>query len=63
MASFKKTNIKVFTKVGPELTPDNIYWKKYTVSRISTDLKDSTISFVASLQQIYFFRAFDVARV
>ncbi|KAG7205071.1 hypothetical protein KM043_005449 [Ampulex compressa] len=30
MASFKKTNTKVFTRAGPELTPDNIYWKKYT---------------------------------
>ncbi|XP_051170261.1 U3 small nucleolar RNA-associated protein 15 homolog [Leptopilina boulardi] len=30
MASFKKTNIKVFTKAGPELTPDNIYWKKFS---------------------------------
>ncbi|XP_033229940.1 U3 small nucleolar RNA-associated protein 15 homolog [Belonocnema kinseyi] len=30
MATFKKTNIKVFTKAGPELTPDNIYWKKFS---------------------------------
>ncbi|XP_066603059.1 U3 small nucleolar RNA-associated protein 15 homolog [Prorops nasuta] len=30
MASFKKTNNKIFTRAGPDLTPDNIYWKKYT---------------------------------
>ncbi|XP_015602951.1 U3 small nucleolar RNA-associated protein 15 homolog [Cephus cinctus] len=30
MASFKKTNIKVFSKTSAELTEDNIYWKKYT---------------------------------
>ncbi|XP_012281749.1 U3 small nucleolar RNA-associated protein 15 homolog [Orussus abietinus] len=30
MAAFKKTNAKIFTKTGPEITPDNIYWKKYT---------------------------------
>ncbi|XP_012266219.2 U3 small nucleolar RNA-associated protein 15 homolog [Athalia rosae] len=30
MASFRKTNTKVFAKAGPELTPDNIYWKKFT---------------------------------
>ena len=30
MASFKKINTKVFARSGPELTPDNIYWKKYT---------------------------------
>ncbi|XP_076276846.1 U3 small nucleolar RNA-associated protein 15 homolog [Lasioglossum baleicum] len=30
MASFKKINTKVFARSGTELTPDNIYWKKYT---------------------------------
>ncbi|XP_076623054.1 U3 small nucleolar RNA-associated protein 15 homolog [Colletes latitarsis] len=30
MASFKKINTKVFARSGSELTPDNIYWKKYT---------------------------------
>nr|KAF7406959.1 hypothetical protein H0235_014615 [Vespula pensylvanica] len=30
MASFKKTNSKIFMRAGPEITPDNIYWKKYT---------------------------------
>ncbi|XP_015190250.1 PREDICTED: U3 small nucleolar RNA-associated protein 15 homolog [Polistes dominula] len=30
MASFKKTNTKIFKRAGPEITPDNIYWKKYT---------------------------------
>ncbi|KAK2588454.1 hypothetical protein KPH14_004443 [Odynerus spinipes] len=30
MALFKKTNTKIFIRAGPELTPDNIYWKKYT---------------------------------
>ncbi|KAF7386408.1 hypothetical protein HZH68_013540 [Vespula germanica] len=30
MASFKKTNSKIFMRPGPEITPDNIYWKKYT---------------------------------
>ena len=30
MASFKKINTKVFARPGAELTPDNIYWKKYT---------------------------------
>ncbi|KAF7998089.1 hypothetical protein HCN44_009487 [Aphidius gifuensis] len=29
-AQFKKTNTKVFINSGPELTPDNIYWKKYS---------------------------------
>lgn len=31
MTSFKKVNTKVFARTGPELTEDNIYWKKYTV--------------------------------
>ncbi|XP_076181900.1 U3 small nucleolar RNA-associated protein 15 homolog [Ptiloglossa arizonensis] len=30
MASFKKINTKIFARSGSELTPDNIYWKKYT---------------------------------
>ncbi|XP_046739315.1 U3 small nucleolar RNA-associated protein 15 homolog [Diprion similis] len=30
MASFKKTNVKIFAKTGPELSPDNIYWKQFT---------------------------------
>ncbi|CAK9805346.1 U3 small nucleolar RNA-associated protein 15 homolog [Anthophora plagiata] len=30
MASFKKINTKVFARTGPELTPDSIYWKKYS---------------------------------
>ncbi|TGZ38343.1 U3 small nucleolar RNA-associated protein 15-like protein [Temnothorax longispinosus] len=30
MTSFKKINTKVFARTGPELTEDNIYWKKYT---------------------------------
>lgn len=30
MASFKKVNTKVFARVGPELSEDNIYWKQYT---------------------------------
>ncbi|XP_011298736.1 U3 small nucleolar RNA-associated protein 15 homolog [Fopius arisanus] len=29
-AGFKKTNAKVFAKIKPELTTDNIYWKKLT---------------------------------
>ncbi|XP_044736552.1 U3 small nucleolar RNA-associated protein 15 homolog [Chrysoperla carnea] len=28
MSSFKKTNIKIFTKPTSVLTPDNVYWKK-----------------------------------
>lgn len=32
MASFKKINTKVFARSGSELTPDIIYWKKYSVS-------------------------------
>jgi len=31
MASFKKINTKVFNRAAPELTEENIYWKKYTV--------------------------------
>ncbi|XP_011688493.1 PREDICTED: U3 small nucleolar RNA-associated protein 15 homolog [Wasmannia auropunctata] len=30
MTSFKKINTKVFARTGPELTEDNIYWKKYS---------------------------------
>ncbi|KAK9308622.1 hypothetical protein QLX08_001471 [Tetragonisca angustula] len=30
MASFKKINTKVFARPNSELTPDNIYWKKYS---------------------------------
>ncbi|XP_072746805.1 U3 small nucleolar RNA-associated protein 15 homolog [Anoplolepis gracilipes] len=30
-SSFKKINTKVYTRAGPELTEDNIYWKKYTL--------------------------------
>ncbi|XP_034938948.1 U3 small nucleolar RNA-associated protein 15 homolog [Chelonus insularis] len=30
MASFKKTNTKIYAKVKGELTEDNIYWKKYS---------------------------------
>ncbi|XP_043784342.1 U3 small nucleolar RNA-associated protein 15 homolog [Apis laboriosa] len=30
MASFKKINTKVFARSGSELTPDIIYWKKYS---------------------------------
>ncbi|XP_057331453.1 U3 small nucleolar RNA-associated protein 15 homolog [Microplitis mediator] len=30
MASFKKTNVKVFAKIAPDLTPDSIYWKKFS---------------------------------
>jgi hypothetical protein len=31
MAAFKKTNVKIYTKTGPNITPDNIYWKKLGV--------------------------------
>ncbi|PSN49805.1 U3 small nucleolar RNA-associated protein 15 [Blattella germanica] len=31
MASFKKTNVKIYTKTGPNVTPDTIYWKKFGV--------------------------------
>ncbi|XP_047003670.1 U3 small nucleolar RNA-associated protein 15 homolog [Schistocerca americana] len=31
MASFKKTNVKIYTKPGVKTTPDTIYWKKLGV--------------------------------
>ncbi|KDR24524.1 U3 small nucleolar RNA-associated protein 15 homolog [Zootermopsis nevadensis] len=31
MASFKKTNLKIYTKTGPNITPDTLYWKKLGV--------------------------------
>ncbi|XP_066994419.1 U3 small nucleolar RNA-associated protein 15 homolog [Anabrus simplex] len=31
MASFKKTNAKIFAKPGPKTTPDTVYWKKLGV--------------------------------
>jgi hypothetical protein len=33
MASFKKTNVKIYTKTGPNITPDTIYWKKLGVCK------------------------------
>jgi hypothetical protein len=39
MAAFKKTNVKVYTKTGPNITPDTIYWKKLGVcSFLNCDL-------------------------
>jgi hypothetical protein len=37
MASFKKTNTKIFIKTTSELTSHNIYWKNYNVSIIVVD--------------------------
>jgi hypothetical protein len=31
MAAFKKTNVKIYTKTGPDITPDTLYWKKLGV--------------------------------
>jgi len=31
MAAFKKTNVKIYTKTGPNITPDTLYWKKLGV--------------------------------
>ncbi|KAG8035758.1 hypothetical protein G9C98_001414 [Cotesia typhae] len=30
MAAFKKTNVKIYVKNVPDLTPENIYWKQYS---------------------------------
>ena len=35
MTSFKKTNVKIYTKKGTSVTPDNLYWKKLGVSMLS----------------------------
>jgi U3 small nucleolar RNA-associated protein 15 len=31
MAAFKKTNVKIYTKTGPDIIPDTLYWKKLGV--------------------------------
>jgi hypothetical protein len=31
MAAFKKTNVKIYAKTGPNVTPDTLYWKKLGV--------------------------------
>jgi len=33
MAAFKKTNVKIYTKTGPDITPDTLYWKKLGVCK------------------------------
>jgi len=33
MAAFKKTNVKIYTKTGPNITPDTLYWKKLGVCK------------------------------
>lgn len=41
MAAFKKTNVKIYTKTGPNITPDTLYWKKLGVCKfLNCDLID-----------------------
>lgn len=45
MATFKSLNTKKYTKSGPIVTPDLLYWKKLSVSQLN--LKGKHILFIA----------------
>lgn len=34
MSNFKRLNTKIYEKKGPDVTPDFIYWKQLSVSKL-----------------------------